>query len=207
MRPAPNVWDDIFRREGRVFARPHEDMPDLARLLRGRGARTLLDVGSGSGRHVVYFARHGLAVRGVDRAPEGLRLTRQWLAAEGLTAGLCRQDLLDGLPYRDASFDALIAIQVIHHAPLAAIRRLVADLARVLKPGGVAFVTVPADRDGRTPYEQIEPGTFVPLGGLEAGLPHHYFTPAELREEFRQFAIADIHLDAVNHYCLLASKR
>jgi SAM-dependent methyltransferase len=207
MLPLPNVWDDIFRDRGHVFAEPHEDMPAFARALRARGGRTLLDLGSGTGRHVVYFARQGFATFGLDIAPEGLRLTRQWLATDGLTAGLCRQNLMAGLPYRDASFDALISVQVIHHAPIAVIRQLIGEMARVLAPGGLVFASVPKLQNQGHTYRQLEPGTFVPLDGQEAGLPHHYFTPDELREEFAQFDVTDIHLDSVDHYCLLGTRR
>jgi protein-L-isoaspartate O-methyltransferase len=98
MSRVPYAWDSIFRSEGRVFAQPHEDMHAFLQLLRERGARRLLDVGSGSGRHAVYFARHELAVCGIDRAPEGIRLAREWLAAEGLTAQLCLLELYRGVP-------------------------------------------------------------------------------------------------------------
>jgi SAM-dependent methyltransferase len=203
----PNAWDSIFRSEGRVFAQPHEDMPAFLQLLRERGARRLLDVGSGSGRHSVYFARQGLAVCGIDRAPEGIRLTREWLAAEGLTAQLCLLDLYRGLPYQDAAFDALISVQVLHHAVRAEIEGLVAEMARVLRPGGVVFVSVPKLRNQGYTYHELEPDTWVPLDGREAGVPHHYFTPETLRAAFRQFAVRDIHLDNVQHYCLVAEKQ
>ena len=207
MSQVPNAWDSIFRREGRVFAQPQEDMPALLELLRERGARTLLDLGSGSGRQVVYFAGHGLSVFGLDRAPEGLRLTQGWLAAEGLRAGLCLQNLYGGLPYRDASFDALISVQVLHHAPIADIRGLVAEIVRVLKPGGVLFVSVPRRRNRGQSHREIEPGTWVPLDGWETGVPHHIFTPETLRATFHQFAVRDIHLDSTQHYCMVATRR
>lgn len=204
MTPPKTTWDGIFQRHGIVFPDPHEDMPELLRLLEATGARTALDLGCGSGRHVVALARQGLTVCGLDSSAEGLRLTRHALDQLGLAADLRLHDMFDSLPYADGFFDALIAIQVIHHAPLAPIQRLAGEIARIVRPGGVLFVTVPQQRNQGKHFEQIEPGTFIPLDGREAGLPHHYFSPDELRALFDQFALVDLHLDRDAHYCLTA---
>ena len=200
------AWDAIFRRQGNVWTRPQEDMPRLLDALLAKGAKTLLDLGCGTGRHVVYFAQHGLSVHGLDNSPEGLRLTEQALREAGLAAHLHLQDMYDPLPCGDDSFDAIIAVQVIHHARIATIKQLIGELERVLRPSGTIFVSVSGVRDQGTRFEEIEPGTLVPLDGREAGLPHHFFTPDELREVFGRFDDVDVHLDSTKHYCLLASK-
>ncbi len=201
-----NPWDAIFRQNGRVFHQPQEDMPGLVDTLRARDAHSLLDLGSGTGRHVAFFARHGFTVSGFDQSPEGIALTRQWLAEEGLEADLRVGNMLDGLPYADASFDAVISVQVIHHGTIAVIRGLIGEITRVLKPGGVVFVSVAGRRDQGTAFREVEPGTLVPLDGKEAGLPHHYFSPEELRAEFASYAVLDEHADRTQHYCLIAVK-
>lgn len=201
------VWNTIFAREGAVFLELQEDLPGIARSLKQRRAATVLDLGCGSGRHVMYLARQGFDVYGLDGAAAGLGIARQTLAEAGLAADLRQGDIYAPLPYADASFDAVISTQVIHHAILARIRALVAEVARVLKPGGLVFVTVPSRRNQGRRFEQIEPGTLIPLDGREAGLPHHYFTPDELRAVFSAFDVTDLHLDGDQHYCLTAYRR
>jgi hypothetical protein len=50
----------------------------------------ILDLGSGTAKHVVTLARHGLSVYGIDASLERVRATRHWLAEEGLaTAERC----------------------------------------------------------------------------------------------------------------------
>ncbi len=97
-------------------------------------------------------------------------------------------------------------LEVIHHARAAVIRGIVGEIARVLKKGGFVFVTAPKLRKQGQNCREIEPGTFVPLDGKEKGLPHHYFTPEELRELFSNFNVTNIHLDTTAHYCLSALK-
>ena len=43
-----------------------------------------LDLGSGTGTHVVYLVQSGFSVFGLDNSPEGIAITRRWLAEEGL---------------------------------------------------------------------------------------------------------------------------
>jgi SAM-dependent methyltransferase len=209
MSATPNVWDEVFRRQGHVFREPHEDLTAVVEPLRARGAATVLDLGCGTGRHLVALARAGFAVHGLDDSPEGIALARDWLAAEGLSADIRLGNMLERLPYDDAFFDAVISVQVIHHGTIAAIRGIVAEMTRVLKVGGLVFVTVPSLRNQATAFEEIEPGTLVPLDGKEAGLPHHYFTPDELQRLFGDFGydVGEVHLDRVRHYCLTAIKR
>ena len=205
--PPPDAWNEIFKQRGRVFTEPHEDMPRVLQLLKDRDASTVLDLGSGTGRHVVYLARHGFSVFGLDNSPEGIRVTRQWLADAGLEADLRLQSMTERLPYEDTFFDAVISVQVIHHALIATIHEIAQEITRVLKRGGFLFVTVPTLKNQGATFEQVEPNTFVPLDGPEKGLPHHYFTPEELRRVFGGFDVAELHLDAAKHHCLWAFKR
>jgi hypothetical protein len=114
-------------------------------------------------------------------------MTQAWLAEEGLAAGIVLADMREPLPFRDGAFEGLLSTQVIHHAPIAAVRGTIREIWRVLASGGMAFVTVSADQDHKEEAREIEPGTFVPLSGPEAGLPHHIFSEEELRSEFQDF--------------------
>jgi tellurite methyltransferase len=203
------VWNTIFSRDGRVFTQPNEDMPAFAEKLRVQKAKKVLDLGCGTGRHLVYFAEAGFEVYGIDQAPRALELARQWLHEAGLQADLRQGDMIDPLPYPDSFFDGVISIAVIHHTVLAKIKAIIAEMHRVLKPGGLVFVSVPwKDRqDEDHPANEIEPDTFIPLEGSEKGLPHHMFTDETLREAFGNFNILETHLSSRKyHICITAKK-
>lgn len=57
-----------------------------------RGLR-LVDLGCGEGRDLIYFARHGLQVTGVDLSEPGLAKARRWAAEEGLSVETVRSDI------------------------------------------------------------------------------------------------------------------
>jgi len=201
------AWDKVFHQQGKIFVEPHEDMPRVIQQLRERNVQKVLDLGSGTGRHVIHLAKNCFSMYGLDNSEEGIKTTKQWLEAEGLTAEFALQEMNETLPWVDNFFDAIISVQVIHHATIATIQQTICEMERVLKSGGCIFVTVPKLKNQATNYEQIETNTYVPLDGWEKGLPHHYFTPEELKDFFSNFEVVDIHLDATQHYCMFGFKR
>jgi SAM-dependent methyltransferase len=120
---------------------------DFDRFETADGLR-VLDLGCGAGRHAFEAFRRGGCVVALDRcAPDlaGVATMFAAMAAEGRApasarAGAVRGDAL-ALPFADATFDLVIAAEILEHLPddVAA----VAELARVLRPGGLAAVTVP----------------------------------------------------------------
>jgi len=203
------VWNAIFTRDGRIFTEPNEDIPTFKERLRAQQAEKVLDLGCGSGRHLVYLANAGFEVYGIDQAPQALALARQWLHETGFQAELRQGDMVDPLPYPDAFFDGIISIAVIHHTILANVKSIISEMHRVLKPDGLVFVSVPwRNRQGGEPAcNEIEPDTFVPLEGIEKGLPHHMFTDEALREAFNEYIILETHIYSKgNHICITAKK-
>ncbi len=121
---------------------------DYARLGVRPGER-LLDLGCGFGRHAYQAARLGAEVVALDAGADEVRSVRDTLGAmadageldgEQARVGAVQGDALS-LPFATASFDRVIASEILEHIPddCAAM----AELARVLRPGGTMAVTVP----------------------------------------------------------------
>jgi ubiquinone/menaquinone biosynthesis C-methylase UbiE len=198
------AWEKQYQKGYFLHESIHRELPDIAQRFKAHGVKRVLDHGSGSGRHTVYLAVQGFEVFGLDIAPTGLRNTIQRLADAGLTGHVTLADMLQ-LPYEDAFFDAIISIRVIHHNRLAVIRETVEEMQRVLKPGGLVWVTVPVPKGhGSKHGREIEPGTWVPRGGIEKGLPHHLFTEEGLRKLFQRFSILELRVVSLSHYSLFA---
>ncbi|MEU2230486.1 class I SAM-dependent methyltransferase [Streptomyces vietnamensis] len=101
------------------------------------GARTLLDLACGTGLVTERLVRTGLQVYGADAAHAMARV-----AAGRVPGRVVRADARR-LPLPDASLDAVTAVWLLHLVPFAA--DIVAEAARVLRPGGVLVVTVDKD--------------------------------------------------------------
>jgi SAM-dependent methyltransferase len=120
---------------------------DFDRLAVGRGT-TVLDLGCGGGRHAFEALRRGArvvaadidsaALRGVDDVAAVMTAAGKPVPGGELTT--VQADAL-ALPWADAEFDVVIASEVLEH--IRDDRRAMAEIRRVLRPGGLAAVTVP----------------------------------------------------------------
>jgi SAM-dependent methyltransferase len=160
-----------------------------------QGVRAILDLGCGDGGDLVFFARQGFAVAGLDYAPTALQLAREWLAGEGLEGDLRCGDMHE-LPWSGDSFDAAISVKVINHNTMAGVEDTIAEVTRVLRPGGYFFATVarhppPEKWFEREPVE-LEPRTYVPARGHDKGVPHHFFTEDEVRGLLPHFELLEL---------------
>jgi ubiquinone/menaquinone biosynthesis C-methylase UbiE len=104
----------------------------------GDGPGEVLDAGMGPGRLCEQLAMRGWTVSGVDISEQMVRHARARLS-DGKER--LRQGTLDQLPFPDASFDAVTATGVLEYA--ASVPVAVRELARVLRPGGLAVLSIP----------------------------------------------------------------
>jgi len=199
-------WDAIFKKSGKVFHKPHEDMNKVINLFKKNKVKKVLDLGCGSGRHIVLLSKEGFDVYGMDNSESGLKHTRSWLNELKLKAKLKNSSCYKPFPYKDNTFDAIISTQVIHHAKLKEINFCISEIERVLKPNGLVFITVTKNKmKGRaSKVKLIEPRTYIMLDGPEKGVPHYIYTKALLKKYFKNFKIFEIYTDKHNHYCLIA---
>jgi tRNA (uracil-5-)-methyltransferase TRM9 len=99
-----------------------------------------LNLGCGHGPDFLPFAGR-FELYGVDFSAGMLEMAPQYAAKHGFDAFLARADIRQ-LPYPDGFFDFSVAVAVIHHIDSAGERlKALAELKRVLRPGGEAFIT------------------------------------------------------------------
>ncbi len=106
-------------------------------LLEGKGRpRRILDAGCGTGWNLEDLSHFG-ETHGVDLSPLAV------IATQRRGGRVVRGDLL-GLPYASRSFEVVTSFDVLYHAWIKDDAQTVRELARVLKPGGLMLLKVPA---------------------------------------------------------------
>jgi SAM-dependent methyltransferase len=120
------------------FLNAYYERPAMVSLVGDIDGRRVLDAGCGSGPLTAALRDRGAIVTGFDQSSAMLDLARQRLGAD---ADLHVGDLGEPLPFVDDAFDDIVASLCLHYledwtAPLA-------ELRRVLRPGGRLILSVP----------------------------------------------------------------
>ena len=112
----------------------------LGRLPRSAGGVTALDIGSGGGFLAEEFCRLGFAVTGVEPSEVSVRTARAHAAGAGLNIDY-RVGVGERLPVGEDAFDVVYCCDVLEHVD--DVDRVLAETARVLRPGGVYLFDTP----------------------------------------------------------------
>lgn len=199
-------WERIWRsttipEKYGSFAAPNQAIVEWADTLTPGSA--VLDIGCGVGRHCVYLGQRGFQVAGTDISPTAIDLTRKICAENGIAFDGRVADM-QNLPWPDAVFDGALSTSTIHHHLRPNMVKVLAEVRRVLKPGGLFvadFLSIDMIEQ-RKLREQVaageltepEPNTFVDVRPdiddmNDAFLPHHFSDEADLRDLLRDFEI------------------
>jgi len=129
------MYDAIAVEYDRSRNRPWPEVVEVAQSLPPRSL--VADLGCGGGRHARVFAAEGHRVVGVDASSRLLEIARRKIPQ----ATFVRGDLC-GLPLRDSTFPAAVAVATIHHLPSERERRAsMREINRTLRRGGPDLVT------------------------------------------------------------------
>ena len=178
------TWDELFK-AGATFEGVEAEVARMATLIQEAfqvepPGINVWDVGCGTGRHTILFARLGFTTYASDNSPTALTKTQALLNGEGLTGTFAEADMEES-PFGDTQFHGIVIWNVIQHATTDKIARVLANLKNHLLPSGYLVLSVKSNKAEEVGEgEEIEEGTYVMAEGTEAGVPHHYFTREEL---------------------------
>lgn len=163
------------------FAQPEGAPPYSGLIPFGElSGKDVLEIGCGSGVHARLLAEAGAKLTAVDLTGTAVEMTQRRLELSGL-AGTVQEADAETLPFPDASFDFVWSWGVIHHSHDTG--RVVAEVARVLRPGG-RFSFMVYHRNSLTYWIQYQ----LIRGVLGGGLLRE--SPAEIANRWSDGVIA-----------------
>ncbi|MES1221739.1 MAG: class I SAM-dependent methyltransferase [Bacteroidota bacterium] len=119
-------------------------------LLKGRfdDCKTVMDIGCGSGRNLVYFLQNNFEVFGIDQNAASIEQVKKLSSALAPENSLdnFRVSLIEEMPFKNEQFDLVISSAVFHFAKdLTRFDKMLQSSWRVLKPGGFLFARLASD--------------------------------------------------------------
>ncbi|HTZ30623.1 MAG TPA: class I SAM-dependent methyltransferase [Streptosporangiaceae bacterium] len=186
-------WDQFFRNrrasgndldwEG-LWTRP------FLGQLQEAGARTVLELGCGTGNDAARLADAGFSVTAIDLSAEAIGQARRRF---GPKARFAVADMTQRLPFPDGDFDAVMSNVAMHMFPDDVTRAVFAEVRRLVRPGGLFLfhVNTLKDRPLRArglPARELAQDYVVE----ESGQTMHFFSEAYLRELLGEWQELDL---------------
>jgi ubiquinone/menaquinone biosynthesis C-methylase UbiE len=135
-------------------------------LLKGRydHCETIIDIGCGGGRNIVYFLKNGFQVYGIDQdanAIEVVKAMSQQLSPANPIENF-RVSIVEDMPFQDSFFDLAICSAVLHFAKNKEhFDKMLRSIWRILKPGGFLFARLASDIGIETLVKDLGNGRYL----------------------------------------------
>lgn len=183
-------WEQTYREGKQLNKYPWTDVVSFVfrhKPDRPRGEVSILEVGCGGGSNVAFFAAEGFRAFGLDASPSAVAAASRRLASEGLPAEIAEGDFTD-LPFAAGTMDLVVDRAALSHADSASIGKAVAEIHRVLKPGGKFLFNPFGDSHGGfSPAALRRDGTSSGSGASTiAGLQVTFFNAKEISGLFAE---------------------
>jgi ubiquinone/menaquinone biosynthesis C-methylase UbiE len=187
-------WDWAKESGNVVWLEPSQDSYYLLYRWTDKGFNRVLDLGCGLGRHSLLFAENGYKVDSFDLSQNALDRINVMIKDKGLDITTTLGDMLE-LPYEDQCFDGILAYHSIGHTDSEGIKKVISEIARVLRPRGEVLLTL-LSKDQAAFNEssglRIDNNTVMPTTGFEEGIPHYYIAYDEIPPLLNDFEIISI---------------
>lgn len=194
MENLSKAWDWENSKE-QIWFSPSEESYYLVDRWKKKEYKKFLDLGCGRGRHSILFAQEGFDVYSTDLSDFAIKGLNEWAYKEHLNIETIVSDMMN-LPYKDSSFDCLLAFHVISHTDTTGIKLILSEIRRVLKDGGEFFITLCSKNTWsyqKAGYPKLDENTVMRTeDGPEKNVPHFYVDGSSIKELLSDFSLLTV---------------
>lgn len=178
MNTSQNSWNNDYQRRGRLWGGNAAPLPKIPRSSR------ILELGCGDGKTAASLVLAGFSVTAVDFSSHAASLCRN-ICTDPDRVRILIADVRN-TPFRNESFDIVIASHITGHLSLSGRRHLASEVLRILAPAGMLCFRDFSTEDFRYRRgKETETGTFMRKNGIVT----HYFTEVEVLTLFSGLAV------------------
>jgi len=194
---AASVWNRYFAglvAQGDDLNAPGWWAPAFLPFLDTHHVSSILDLGCGTGSDSLVLARRGLRVTGMDYSSVAVERAKAKAQNQGLSIDFQLGDMARPLPFPDASFGAVMSNVALHSFPDQTTRRIVEEIRRIVRPGGLLLLHVNSTDD--MPFraqhyqrvEEVEPNFYQEAHGQTM----HFFSEEYCRDVLRAWIVLEL---------------
>jgi len=208
------IWNDIYKSYlagGKAWASINDELhPDFLSFIKNStfSQKTALDIGCGTGKYLHHLLNAGFEVTGLDSSEAAIKMTRKLLNDQGrfIVADMYEYE------YPDNTYDLIISHCTLHHGNKDKVIALLAKIYQILLPQGKIFISLPSNESKKhwvmmSEHETLDDGTCIPLTGPEKGLPHSFYSQAEVEHLFSPYFDATITLNMCDSRWIITARK
>jgi len=172
----------------------YDNCKNIATKWKENRHKRILDLGAGMGQNAMYFAKQGFDVSAIELSEFAVEYMKNWAENENLAIDAIVGDMHE-LPYSNNSFDCIFEYHAIRHTDRTGMKKIIAEIERVVKPGGDVYVTfLSKDSNEFTEkwWPEMDINTMVSQNPAEMGIPHFYANLSDISELLTNFDIGNI---------------
>lgn len=186
IKPQQQIWDAIAPEWHKYKEKPSKLSQEFLKKQTGN----VLDLGSGSGRHLTKIKKGKMVL--VDFSEKMINLAKKKAKKNKIKASFQVADI-SKLPFENNFFDSAISISAIHCTPKKQHKKIIKELFRVLKPRAKALIGV-WNKESKRFKKYKEKERYI--GWTDKGKRYYYlFTEKEIHNLFKKagFKILSTH--------------
>lgn len=176
--------------DDKYWKNPAIEMPYLYERWNKIGQKDLLDLGAGLGRHSIFFAKREFTVSAIDISEYGINKVNEWAKCEHVPIQ-CKVGNMISLPYKDNSFDFIIAYNSIYHCTSEGFQKTLQEIKRILRPNGEIFLTLLSKNNEAYLHakEKLDDNSILRNESpSEQNVPHFYVNIEDIKNLFSDYS-------------------